>query len=262
MLNLPRRDLPVETAVALQALQDAVCAGQNFEDRVAKGKLLFQRRNKRNDRVFSVIRGILADISSNVLRCCYCELSEIDQVEHVAPKDLFPELCFVWENYLYACGPCNRTKLNRWWILDSENGQPREVTRGRGGPVETPPGGAPLMLNPRVDDPLEFLFLDTLDTFEFMPAMDAGIGKLRAEKTIEMLSLNREAVRVARETAFGTYREILGRYVDEKKGAGPRRYSGAPAGGVAATAASIRLGIYEAAEEDAPRVASAIGLGA
>src|SRR5262245_1882915 len=150
MLNLPRRDLPVETAVALQALQDAVCAGQNFEDRVAKGKLLFQRRNKRNDRVFSVIRGILADISSNVLRCCYCELSEIDQVEHVAPKDLFPELCFVWENYLYACGPCNRTKLNRWWILDSENGQPREVTRGRGGPVETPPGGAPLMLNPRV----------------------------------------------------------------------------------------------------------------
>lgn len=44
-------------------------------------------------------------------KCAFCE-SNITQVyvgdiEHFKPKSKFPELCFEWENLLFACSICN-----------------------------------------------------------------------------------------------------------------------------------------------------------
>lgn len=44
--------------------------------------------------------------------CSYCEMPLYDspQVEHVAPKSVFPARRLDWTNMLLACGPCNRAK--------------------------------------------------------------------------------------------------------------------------------------------------------
>lgn len=216
MLRLPSRPLPAEALSGLNTLQTAVDGAGNYAACIAEGKRLFDKHNKPKDKIFSAVRAELALISANVLRCCYCELSEIDQVEHVFPKDLFPQMCFTWDNYLYACGPCNRRKSNKWWTFDGVTGVASEFTRPRGTPPLPPPPN-PLFISPRIDNPLDFLFLDTLDTFEFAPSDDhPGQTRYRAEKTILMLDLNREPVRKARENAFFAYARILESYVAAK----------------------------------------------
>ena len=47
-------------------------------------------------------------------RCGYCEDSDGDEIEHIKPRDLYPEKTFAWENYLLACGQCNRSKSSRF----------------------------------------------------------------------------------------------------------------------------------------------------
>ena len=48
----------------------------------------------------------------------YCEDSVGDEVEHHRPKNLYPDHTFLWDNYLYACGPCNGPKNNRFAVFD------------------------------------------------------------------------------------------------------------------------------------------------
>ena len=54
-------------------------------------------------------------------RCVYCDDIDIYgggfreyQVEHFAPKSLFPELTYNYDNLLYACPWCNRAKWDKW----------------------------------------------------------------------------------------------------------------------------------------------------
>lgn len=216
MLRLPDTALAPITAGALQALQNTVDQAGDYAAQISKGKSLFEKHNKKADPVFSEIRKTLAAMSASVLRCCYCELSEIDQVEHIYPKDFFPERCFKWDNYLYACGRCNRNKSNRWWTFNSATGAASPFVRIRDQPPTRPEHEA-LIIDPRTEDPLQYLFLDTLDTFNFEPVADApGLKRFKAEKVIDLLDLNREAVRVARRAAFDSYLHILGGYAQAK----------------------------------------------
>lgn len=88
-------------------------------------------------------------------RCMYCEDSCADEVEHIRPKHLYPETTFVWTNYLYACGPCNGPKSPRYPLLVD-------------GQVNLPDGKSPpspgidVLIDPRRDDPCEFLSVDLL----------------------------------------------------------------------------------------------------
>jgi hypothetical protein len=51
-------------------------------------------------------------------KCMYCEskLSAVyfGDVEHIRPKDRFPELEFTWENLGFVCARCNNAKRNQW----------------------------------------------------------------------------------------------------------------------------------------------------
>ena len=100
---------------------------------------------------------------SGAQRCVYCEDSVGDEVEHIQPKDLYPSLVFVWTNYVYACGRCNGGKSNKFAVISGNHLV--NVTRPRGSPVVPPPTGAPAFLNPRIEDPLDFLDLDLEGTF-------------------------------------------------------------------------------------------------
>ena len=46
--------------------------------------------------------------------CAYCEETCRGTVDHFRPKSKFPELVYVWSNWLFSCFDCNNAKLNKW----------------------------------------------------------------------------------------------------------------------------------------------------
>ena len=215
MLYLDEPGLDAATARGLRTYQENVDSAGKYAMQVEAGKRLFSRYNRQRNPVFRVVRERLADMCAGARRCGYCEDSVGDEVEHIRPKDLYPETVFVWENYLLACGPCNRGKNNRFSVI--RNGQLVDVTRRRGDPVQRPRSDAPAPINPRDEDPLGFLDLEIVDTFMFLSRENLPeVDELRAEYTIDVLKLNREVLRAARREAYGTYRARLYEYRDRR----------------------------------------------
>jgi uncharacterized protein (TIGR02646 family) len=137
-------------------------------------------------------------------RCCYCEDSLADEIEHHHPKDLYPELVFAWPNYLYACGPCNGPKSSRFAVLPLGATTEIVITRAQRAPVAAPLAGESALLHPRLDDPLDYLTLDIRDMFWFLPsAAEPSAAHARAKYTIELLALNERTYLVeGRRTAY------------------------------------------------------------
>src|ERR1700722_14981501 len=129
MIRLPNRDLPEAAKWKLKEYQAVVDNAGKFEEKVAVAKTLFKQRNTTKNATFKVVRDTLAEMCSGARRCCYCEDSVADEVEHVKPKDWYPEAVFAWENYLYACGPCNGPKNNRFSIFHAKHGKVVELGR-------------------------------------------------------------------------------------------------------------------------------------
>ena len=217
MLYLDDPGLDPATVRGLRRYQGKVDSAGPYTDQVEAGRRLFSRYNRQGNRVFGVVRKRLATMCSGARRCGYCEDSVGDEVEHIEPKDLYPEKVFVWENHLLACGPCNRGKNNRFSVI--RNGRLVDVTRRRGGPVRRPRSGAPAPINPRDEDPLRFLDLEIVDTFRFLPRDGLpDVDELRAEYTIDVLKLNRDVLLEARREAYGAYRARLSEYRGRRDG--------------------------------------------
>ncbi len=211
MLHLDDPGLDATTARVLRGYQRRVDNVGSYPGQVAAGKRLFERYNRRTNRVFKVVRTSLADMCAGARRCGYCEDSVGDEVEHIKPKDLYPQKVFVWENYLFACGQCNGGKNNRFSVIS--RGRLRDVTRRRNAPVRRPRAGAPALINPRDEDPLGFFDLEITETFVFLPRMDLSeIDEQRAHYTIDTLKLNRDVLLEARREAYGAYRARLFEY--------------------------------------------------
>ena len=211
MLYFDDPGLDAATARGLRKYQATVDAARTYAERVEAGKLLFSRYNRQENRVFGVVRERLATMCSGARRCGYCEDSVGDEVEHIRPKDLYPERVFAWENYLLACGPCNVGKKNRFSVI--RGGRVVDVTRRRGDPVRRPRSGPPALIDPRAEDPLAFLDLEIVDTFRFLAGEDlSDIDKARVKCTIKVLKLNRDVLLVARCEAYGAYRARLYEY--------------------------------------------------
>ena len=192
----------------------------SYREQVKAAKTLFKLRNRKENRTFAAVRKELAYLCSGSRRCMYCEDSVADEIEHFRPKDLYPEVVFAWMNYLYACGSCNGGKNNKFVVIDS-TGAFVDV-RPHKTPVVRPRSGDAALIDPRRENPLDFLMLDLRDTFEFTPIADAGTQDYeRASYTIDVLRLNdREYLVEARETAFLNYRALLSTYGRERD---PRR---------------------------------------
>ncbi len=227
MLKIIERPLAASTRTTLQGLQDLIDAESNYALKVKAAKRAWDAKTstKVKAEAFQEVRQTLALMCVGPIRCAYCEDSLADEVEHIQPKNFFPEHVFAWENYLFACGPCNAPKGSRYGVV--ANGKVAEFVRARKDPVIPPPNGISALIDPRAEDPLEFLELDlggtTPDglevpaTFDFLPKDTATVdAQARAAFTIDVLGLNREVMRVARENAFGGFRARLYEYVAEK----------------------------------------------
>ena len=211
MVHLPDPGLDRNAAKHLEQYQRDVDGEPDYETRVAAAKRLFKRRNTRRNPAFRKVRESLTLMCSGASRCVYCEDSVGDEVEHIAPEDLYPGVVFAWGNYVYARGQCNGRKSNKFAVIRG-NGL-IDVTRRRGAPVVPPAEGPPAFLNPRVDEPLDFFHLD-FGTFWLVARDDVtDVGRERARFTIRTLNLNRDVLAQARETAYAAYEALLFRYV-------------------------------------------------
>ena len=216
MLRLRDPGLARRTRRALKGYQEQVDSAGSYAARVAAGRKLFDARNRQSNPVFRDVRCRLADMCPGARRCGYREDSAAGEIERIRPKDLCPEAVFVWENYLLSRGICNRRKSNRFAVR--RGGKVVDVTRPRGAPIRPPRWGAPAPVDPRREDPLDFLYLDILDTFMFQPRQNATpLAKKRAHYTIEILDLNRDVLLAARGEAYGAYRARLAEYRDAQQ---------------------------------------------
>lgn len=194
----------------------------DFTERVTFATNRFATRNKKGAATFDKVKLRLYEMCNETWRCVYCEDNYADEVEHMRPKDVYPEQCFVWENYVYACGPCNGPKNNHFAVMDAM-GVEHDVTpppppRAPNPPVpRVPPvAGTPMLIDPRVEDPMYFLALD-LASGGFAPhPLRSMAEQRRAEWMVETLGLNDRRLPKARKVMMGTFRARLKEYADER----------------------------------------------
>ncbi|MFN8514551.1 MAG: hypothetical protein U0232_05315 [Thermomicrobiales bacterium] len=244
MIPLPQIALPAEANAKLQEYQQAVDALQTYAEQVAAAKSRFSQYNKIGNTTFDAVKEALIRICAGVGRCHYCEDSKADEVEHFRPKDLYPDVVFVWENYLYACGPCNGRKSNHFAILVlDQQGEPvaLEVMRKSTDPVVAPRAGQPALIDPRTEDPTALIALDLRDTFYFAARPDpdtisyaaiyanepyantlVAALKVRAEYTIATMTMNRDLLPETRRNAYESYFQYLSRYVERRSAGAPQ----------------------------------------
>ncbi len=219
MLRLRDASLSKNTQRRLDEYQRNIKAITDYTQKIDAAKNEFTAKNRENNSAFREVRRVLASLCTGTLRCMYCEDSQPNQIEHIKPKSLYPDLVFVWENYLYACSPCNLGKSNRFHVYSQQTGQKINLARSPKAPVVPPEAGEPLLINPRTEDPLHFMELDIRATFNFRPAANlTSIQQERAEYTIDVLGLNsRENLQTSREHAYEHYILILELYVNNKQ---------------------------------------------
>lgn len=219
MLRLCDPGIDASTTRTLRGYQADVDSAGNYADQVAAARRLFPGRNTSRNATFRVIRNRLRKMCASPDRCGWCEDSEANQIDHIKPKSLYPERTFVWENYLPACAVCNSGKGDRFAILGQNCSI--DVTRRPGQAIFPPPSGPPALIDPRFEDPLEFLELEMVSTFRFQPKYGLKFpARDRAKYTIGLLKLNRDALAAARRNVFEDNRARLVEYRSIRDGGG------------------------------------------
>jgi hypothetical protein len=224
MIHIPNRPLSLAAGATLQGYQNTIDAEADYADRVRLGKKQFKQKNRKSNGTFKEVRAKLSEMCSGARRCMYCEDSVADEVEHYLPKDLYPEAVFLWNNYLYSCGPCNGPKESNFAIFDP-NGAMVSITRKRKAPIVPPMAGNPVLLAPRNENALDFMVLDIAgDTFLFVPTSTNGLLlRQRAKYTIDLLGLNlRDYLPKARREAYTSYLAIANEYVRKRDNGAPQ----------------------------------------
>ncbi len=116
--------------------------------------------------------------------CCpYCEIKislEKSQIEHIKPKDKFPQLLNDYENFIACCKNnqrCGAMKSNKW---------------------------DDLFINPVIENPEEYFKYD-IKTGRILPLFDSGNHFNRANITIEILHLNENRIVAMRKKYIHYY---------------------------------------------------------
>ncbi len=208
MVQIEPAELPRHAELGLQRYQAEVKAERIFARQVVTAAAKFASYNRNTNKVFQQVKSTLDAMCAGARRCMYCEDSAADEVEHHHPKNLYPELAFDWANYLFACGPCNGPKNNRFAVFTAK-GAVLAIGQKPGDRVRKPPAGKKVLLHPRTENPLDYLMLDIGGaTFRFVPMGDNDSQESqRAKYTIDVLGLNRRTyLQRARMEAYGSYR--------------------------------------------------------
>lgn len=190
MRFLPRRGLSAELCAALDSAAAQVAAA---DDARAEAKRLWDSR--RSTPAFQGIRKQLRAMASGRERCMYCEDSAGSVIEHFFPKADHPHRAFRWDNFIWACQPCNNIK--------QKNGFPCAQD------------GSPLLVDPtaEADDPRLHLVFSP-KTGHYRPRSDPETKQPspRGEATIDVLELWRQTLAKGRKTAWHNAQAMIIRY--------------------------------------------------
>lgn len=214
MLTILKCTISPSDKMDLDSRQAEINAQATFEESVNLAKLRFDQKPKP---LFTRIRAALQSVSGDLVRCGYCEDSCADEVEHVWPKNFFPNRTFDYTNYLFSCGICNPAKSDKFSVRHNELWIDLPSQRKVSGFV-VPPSANARFIDPLTESPLDFLWLDIVGgTLMFVPIHDEGTLEYdRADFTINTLRLNRKVLVEARKNAYQGFRDRIFRYVECK----------------------------------------------
>lgn len=217
MLKLIERELPQHAVDFLRALQQEIDSLPEKE-RAAKAKALWGSRT--NNEAFETIYNVLKGMCVGKAKCNYCEHNEAADIEHVAPKSLFPDLAFVWTNYILACPKCNsRHKSNKMYVFDPE-GSATSVLAEVANDGSLPKSKDLAFIHPRTDDPMQLMRLNIweegkIGDFFFGPCYPFGTREhIKAKNTADILDMEdgERSLHYDRFNAFQSFKSILAQY--------------------------------------------------
>lgn len=162
---------------------------------------------------FNEVKQALIGMCISIELCNYCEHNEATDIEHIYPKSFFPERAFQWSNYLLACKTCNtHYKLDQFSVFVPAQSANAVVLQRK----VLPPSSDAAFIDPRVEDPLSYLFLNIEDkSFFLVPHPDLTDPRdiAKAERTLAVLQIGERAALVeGRKKAFIFYQGRLERY--------------------------------------------------
>ena len=189
MRRLTRPPLPARTSAFLARCQ---ARADNAQE---QGTLDIERewRNARQRKALTGVLDTLRTMSGPHWRCMYCTDSHGCDIKHFPPKKPYPTHAFHWLNLLLCCTTCNRKKGDQFPTLE----------------------GAPLLIDPTVDDPWEHL--------DFEP--ESGLIKARYDaqsdqrspkglETVRLLALDRREVTIGHSKTFRRLKRTVERALD------------------------------------------------
>jgi uncharacterized protein (TIGR02646 family) len=208
MIQLPKVTISKDVLDKLEEYQTEIDREDDFDVRAKMAKDFFSSKNVIGNKTFDAVKIALDEMCSGARRCVYCEDSLGCEVEHIRPKSFYPESCFNWNNYVYACGLCNKRKSNKFAVFDGTSHKVLKITKNN---LDSKNKGDDVMINPRKENPMYYCRLDLKDkACRFViPQTLEKRDKAKAEYTFfTMLNLNDvpyEKIRQARENAYSNY---------------------------------------------------------
>ncbi len=215
MVQLHSKTLSLATQQHLNDCQQDVDTQPNQQAKVQRANNLWQNKHSGNGQeAFDEIRETLDSMHARSGVCQYCEWNEISPIEHFFPKKHFPEKAFVWENYLRICHNCNGSeyKHDKFAVfLPDGIVFHLPITRGT---YHVPPSSDHVLINPRTEDPAQFLNID-LATGSILQKLNATPREFeKANYTRNLLGLNtRDVLLRGRKKAAQNYFSKLEKYV-------------------------------------------------
>jgi uncharacterized protein (TIGR02646 family) len=138
-----------------------------------------------------LVAGTLREMAGNRARCMFCGDSQGTDIDHFRPMATYCDHAFQWINLLWVCAGCNRRKGDQF-------------------PVDS--HGRPLLIDPTVEDPWDYLFFDP-HTGNITARYDAntGVAHPKGQQTTDdaILPLNIEAVTEGRQRATRQLRRVV-----------------------------------------------------
>jgi hypothetical protein len=209
MLRCQELHLSSRAKRSLKLLQGQVEDLNSREQQYQHARQLFRRKAPK--RTFDEVRLLLAQMAPPCESCFYCERDRYRDIDHFMPLRHFPGEAFSWENYVFSCVICNQSKKSDCFAVFAQGNEYLALSRST--PFDFAlPSDDHVPINPRKEDPLDFLMLD-LESGIFIFIGDQRT-KIRAEYTCDLLGLNCDGLARTRRQVYRNYRLVLREYID------------------------------------------------
>lgn len=182
MQTFERPSLPRDLVASLERRQARIDESANPAE-IAREQWSQFRNPDRKD-----VRSHLREMCSGIERCMYCEDGNATDIDHLRPKNYYPNRTFDWNNLFLACSYCNSNRKRDAYPLG--------------------PDGEELLLDPSRDDPADHLALSPTTGY-YIPLDSRGAA------TAETFGLNREVCVRGRRNMWTTLCYAIECYLDD-----------------------------------------------